>query len=296
MNRNKAELDSLYCFQDTMRYGSFSKAADMMDSTVIQLKKKIAQLEEDLNITFFVPGSEGKVPTAAGLFFYDKLESVLSNLETSIVQTKNVASEKPLKLSIAISDMFRPSIYSELIWRFSKEHPEVELKLSAPFWSDMRRRLIDGTVDLGLTYTGGLDEEPLLIRKTIFKSCPYLVYEEKLFDGQSLPTCLEDFKDHVFVCHEKDEIIKSQLDILPFEPKKIILVDSLKTLQLYVQSGIAFAICGPAQQIAEISGIRKLDIESRKDMGGADLLWDDNNQNPARELFLECADRVFGLK
>ena len=48
---------------------------------------------------------------------------VLGMVKGTIVQTKNVASEKPLKLSIAISYMFRPSIYSELIWRFSKEHP-----------------------------------------------------------------------------------------------------------------------------------------------------------------------------
>ncbi len=296
MFTKKTDFDNFYCFQNVMRCGSFKKASEEMQCTIAQIKKVITQIEEDLQVVLFEPESEGKLPTAAGLFLYDKLDGVLQNLETTIIQTKSIPEGKALKLNIAISDMVSGSVYRDLIRQFAKDYPEVQLTLSAPFWSDMRRKLIDGSLDIGLTYTGGLDDEPLLSRKTLFRSHPVIVYSRDLFDKKEEDLTIDDFRSQTFACFEKESVISSLYEILQFEPKKILLVDSLKTMQLYVQSGLACAVIGPAQQMNETEGIGRLEIQNTKTTMGADLIWEDSNQNPARRLFFDCADKVFGLK
>lgn len=294
---NKAiSLDSFNFLKKVVRSGSYKRAAAAIGCSVANVKKNIFQLEEKLKFKIFVPESEGKTLTAAGLFLYDNLESIFSSLEVSIVQAQNIPEEKSLSLSIAVSEMIAANSYGELLKRFSKEHPEIHLTLSSLHWLDLRRKLVDGSLDLAITFSEGLTEEPLFIRKPVFRSSPCIVYHNDLFPKDKNPESLDDFRDCTFVSYDKNIMIMQLESFLNFKPKKTILVDSLKSLQLYVKSGLACAVVGPAQQLMNDADISKYMLRDTGSTTGADLIWDGNNNNPAKTLFLECADRVYNLK
>ena len=89
MSQNKTSYDFFYLFRDVMRSGSYQKAARDSGCTVSAISQKISQMEKELGIDLFEEGSDGMAPTAAGLFLYDKLDTVLWNLDSIVQQARS---------------------------------------------------------------------------------------------------------------------------------------------------------------------------------------------------------------
>lgn len=295
MYNKKTSYDFLYLFRDVMRCGSFQKAAKEAGCTAASVGKKMAQMEAELDIILFEQGSNGMNPTAAGLFLYDKLDSVLWNLDSMLQQAKNIPAEDSMKLNIAISDMLCGSSYRQLIQNFTKSHPDVEFTLSAPTPSDMRRKLIDGRMDVALTYSVGLMDEPRMERMPLYRTKPYVYYNKHMEIGDPNEMGLEAFRACPFVCLNTDVAAMNVLRDLPFEPKKVYFVDSLKSLYLYVNAGLACCVLGASQQLSEAVDIGTFELTDVNNTMGIDLIWEKSNTNPAIRLLKDCAEKTFRL-
>lgn len=293
MYQKKTSYDYLYLFRDVMRCGSFQKAAKETGCTTAAISKKIAKMQKDLEITLFESDSEGMVPTAAGLYLYDNLDTVLWNLDATLQRAKNFPSENSMKLNLGIYDMIASSFFRPLIQTFTQMHPDIELVLSAPFMTEMRSRLLDGRMDAAVVYSVGLYDEPSLVRKPILrgKSCVY--YHNQLLGSNGDAPSVESFRDCPFVCLNTDLAARDTLQSLPFEPRKVIFADSLKSLYLYVNSGLACTVLGPIQQFQETAGISFLELPDADNTIGMDIVWDQSHTNPAISLLVNCAEKLF---
>ncbi len=291
--RKKTSYDFLYLFRDVMRCGSFQKAAREADCTPASISRKIAQMESELGITLFEKGSGGMAPTAAGLYLYDKLDSILWNLDAMLQEARNIPPETSMKLELGITDMISGSFYGQLIRSFTQSYPDVQLVLSAPAWPEMRRRLIDGRMDAALTYSIGFANEPRLIRKPIFRAKPCIYYSRLMPVGDTVQTGLEAFRECAFICLDTDVAAMNMLRDLPFEPRKVLFADSLKSLYLYVNAGLACTVLGPAQQLHETEGIERFELSDAAYTIGIDIVWEKSVSNPAVSLLADCAERVF---
>ena len=291
--QKKASYDLFYLYRDVMRSGSFQKAAKDMGSTAAAISKKMTQLENEIGIQLFEPGSSGMVPTAAGLYFYDKLDGVLWNLDSVIQQAKNIPDDKDLHLNLGISETLPGGSYRQLIRCFMENHPDVDLTISAPHWREMGRRLIDGRMDAALTYSIGLTDEPRLARKPLVRSQPRIYFHEEMQIFHPEDLSLDSFRDSTFICLDTDVAAMNMLRDLPYDPSKVIFTENLKTLIVYVNAGIACTILGPAQQLAETEGIRSFVLENMDYSMGIDLMWEKSNANPAISLLIDCIDKVY---
>ncbi len=291
--KKKTSYEFLYLFRDIMRCGSFQKAAKEMGCTAASINKKIAQMESELAVTLFESGSGGMVPTAAGLYLYDKLDIVLWNLDALLQQARNIPPENSLKLNLGISDMIAGSFYRQLIQNFTRSHPDVEFLLSAPLPSDMCRKLIDGRMDVALTYSVGLVDEPRLARKPIFRAKPCIYYNKQMFAGNEEAANTESFRDCAFICLNTDVAAMNMLRDLPFEPRKVIFAEDLRSLYLYVNVGLACTVLGPSQQLSETADIAYFELSDVEYTMGIDIVWEKSNANPAVRLLADCAEKVF---
>ena len=293
MYQGKTSYDSLYLFRDIMRCGSYQKAAKKLNCTPASIGKKIAQMESELEVVLFEKGSNGMVPTAAGLFLYDRLDTVLWNLEAMLQQAKNIPSEDSMKLSMGISDSISGRYYRQLIMDFTKNHPDVEFTLSAPSTSELRRKLIDGRMDIALTYSVGLADEPRLNRIPLFRSSPYIYYNTHMSVEDLDAHGVTAFRNCTFICLNTDVAATNVMRALPFEPKNVYFADSLKSLYLYVNAGLACAILGPSQQLSEAADIALFELPNVEYATGIDIIWEKSNSNPAIRLMLDCVEKSF---
>lgn len=293
MYSKKTSYDFLYIFRDVMRYGSFQKAAKEAGCTAASIGKKIAQMEAELDTVLFNPGTGGMVPTAAGLYLYDKLDTVLWNLDAMLQQTKNISPESTMELSLGISDLISGNSYRQLVQKFVENYPDVKLTLSSPSTSDLHRKLIDGRMDAAITYSVGYADEPRLVRRPLFRANPCIYYNVRMPVDTQKPLSIESFRDCTFVCLDTDVAAMNMLRDLPFEPRKVIFAENLKALFLYVNVGLACTILGPAQQFNEIVDMRYFELSDAGYAMGIDLVWEKSNTNSAIRLLVDCAEKIF---
>lgn len=294
MNKRKTSFDLLYLFKDIMRFGSFQKAAKDIGCTTASIEKKIAQMEVDLGITVFEHGSGGMVPTSAGLFLYDELDSVFWNMDAILQRARSIPPEGSMTLNLGIYDMISESFYRRLIQKFVHNHPDIKLCLSAPYLPEMRRKLVEGSMDVALTYSIGLTDEPGLIRIPLSRGKPCIYYcdtQLHVSDGEEIT--IDAFRNCTFVCLNTDIAARNMLRDLPFEPQKVIFAESLKSLYLYVNAGMACTVLGPSQALHETPGISYFELSDVEYTMGIDLVWEEFNTNPAILLLVDCAKRVF---
>ena len=292
MYKKKTSYDFFYLFRDIMRCGSFQRAARELDCTAASISKKMTQMEKDLGFELFEKDSGGMVPTAAGLFLYDRLDSVLWNIDAIVQEARNIPPESSMKLNIGISETFPGKAYRQLIQTFSKAHPDIAFSLSAPSWREMSRRLIDGKMDIALTYSLGFSGEPRLERKPLVTSGACIYYHEQLPVVNPDAVDIFSFKDCAFVCLDTDVAAMNMLKELPFDPQRVIFVESLKTLFLYVNAGLACTVLGPFQQLMETKGIRSFALTDMEYAMGIDLVWEKSNANPAISMLIDCAEKI----
>ena len=291
----KTSYDYLYLFRDIMRCGSYQKAAKEAGCTVASIAKKIAQMETELGFSVFEKDSGGMVPTATGLFLYDKLDSYLWNLDAMLQQAKNIPPEKTMKLTFGISDMIAGKFYRQFIQSFAVNHPGISFSMAALSASELRRKLTDGRVDMALTYSVGLLDEPGLERVPLYRGKPCIYYHKQMPVGDLEKEGIEALRNCTFACLNTDVAALDVLRVLPFEPEKVIFADTLKSIYLYVNAGLACAVMGPTQQMSESSDIVCFEVENADHGRGLDLVWVKSNTNPAIRLMADCAEKVYGL-
>ena len=293
MSQNKTSYDFFYLFRDVMRSGSYQKAARDSGCTVSAISQKISQMEKELGIDLFEEGSDGMAPTAAGLFLYDKLDTVLWNLDSIVQQARSIPSENSMTLNLGISEMLPGSVYRPLLQHFIRNYPHVKLTLSSPPWRELTRRLIDGRMDAALSFSIALANEPRLTKKPLTRSKPCIYYNEQLPVENPENISINSFRNCDFVCLNTDVAAMDMLRDLPFEPDRVIFTDSLKDLYLFVNAGLACTVLGPDQQLAETAGISFFSLSDMPYSMGIDLFLEKSNDNPAVSLLTDCADKVY---
>lgn len=289
---NKAGFDSFYIFQSVMRYGSFTGAAAAEGTTTENVAEEINRLESVLDMALFNPGSGGTVPTAGGLFLYDKLDNLLWNLEAILQQAKAIPPEDNMKLVLGISETMASSFYRKLIREFTKNHPTVELVLKS-FWTDLHRSLTEGKFDVALTFSIAYPEGTTLVRQPLTREKPVILYSDKLVPDAPEAVSIDSFCGRPFVCLNTDLAAMDMLKGLPFKPSRVIFTENLKTLQLYVVSGLACTVLSNSQQMAEVEGVHAFENTFVDYTMGTDIVWDRNNRNPAIAILASCAAKVF---
>ena len=290
MYNKQPSYEYLYLFRDVMRCGSFQKLARECDTTPASIGKKIARLESELGVPLFESGSNGMVPTAAGLYLYDRLDPVLWNLDSTIHQAKNIPAENSMKIDIGISEMISGTVYRSFMLTFARTYPDISFSLSTLNYSDMLRRLIEGRTDIAVTFSLGLINEPRLERMPLLRSKPGIYYSNEMDVGSVDELGINAFRESTFVCLNTDVATVDLMRDLPYEPKRIIFAENLKSLMLYVNAGLGCAIFSPYQQLFGTEGISFFELSDANYYLGVDLIWEKSNTNPAVRLLTRCAE------
>ena len=146
INRNHLAL-----FRAVAEAGGFSRAAEVVHVSQPAISMQVAELEESLGTPLFDRLPRGVRLTDAGetlLGYAQRISTLEGEAERAMRELRGLARGRlALGASTTIGSYLLPTILGD----FRRLHPAVELHLTIANTDEIKNRLIDRTLDLGLT-------------------------------------------------------------------------------------------------------------------------------------------------
>ncbi|MGJ0516963.1 MAG: LysR family transcriptional regulator [Methylomicrobium sp.] len=146
------DIEQIRTFLSVAANGSFQEAANRLYVTQSTVSMRIQRLEDFMRVPLFVRNRSGAHLTQQGRRFLKHAKSMLLTLE----QAKHDIG-LPSRFRASITVGARIALWETMLPRWIGEIrnslPDVSLRCDIGFEDDLMRRLIEGTVDIGLMYT-----------------------------------------------------------------------------------------------------------------------------------------------
>lgn len=143
------DLRQLRYFMAVAEELSFTKAAARLHLSQPPISRAIKQLEDDVGVALLERSKQHVRLTASGAHFYEEARVVVAAAASAITSTRQVAEGKAGRLTIGIGGT-AAYVLPELLSKFRKRFPEVQLVLSPLNLAYHQAALCDGKIDVGL--------------------------------------------------------------------------------------------------------------------------------------------------
>jgi LysR family hydrogen peroxide-inducible transcriptional activator len=131
--------------------GGFTQAARKLKLSQPSLSLAIKKLEDEVGQPLFDRLTRRVVPTQAGEHLLDTARRLLSELERSVSEVRELKGEVTGKLRVGAIPTIGPFVLPEVIDQFTRRYPEVELHITEHVTSRLMQMLESGELDVALT-------------------------------------------------------------------------------------------------------------------------------------------------
>jgi DNA-binding transcriptional LysR family regulator len=144
-------LNHLFLFRAVAEAGGFSRAAERIHISQPAISMQVGELEEQLGLTLFHRLGRGVKLTAAGellLGYAQRVGALAVDAERAMAEVKGLCRGR---LAIGASTTIGVYLLPSLLGEYRRLYPDIELQFDIANTEDIERRLVDGTLDAGLT-------------------------------------------------------------------------------------------------------------------------------------------------
>lgn len=142
------QLKRLTAFHTVAQLKSFSEAVSVTQLSQPTLSRLIKQLEEDIGVELIDRYHRPLQLTAAGQFFYEKVDSILKDLDSSITLTQKMA-HPPDTLNIGFVPSVLYGLLPAIIARLKQRLPKLAVQLKDISSFKQAGALKAGEIDIG---------------------------------------------------------------------------------------------------------------------------------------------------
>ncbi len=146
------DIDQIRTFLSVAANGSFQEAANRLYVTQSTVSMRIQRLEDYLRVPLFVRNRAGAHLTQQGRRFLKHAKSMLLTLEQAKHEI-GLPSRFRASITVGARIALCETILPRWIGEIRKQLPDVSLRCDIGFEKQLMRRLIEGTIDIGLMYT-----------------------------------------------------------------------------------------------------------------------------------------------
>lgn len=140
-------FEDMQAFVAVVEAGSFTAAADRLDSAKSAISRRVSALEERLGVQLLSRTTRRINLTATGRSYYERSARILADLNEAESAVAQEHGELRGTLRIALPLSFGIRHMCEPIAEFSRRHPRVEFDLDL---NDRRIDLVEDGVDLAV--------------------------------------------------------------------------------------------------------------------------------------------------
>ena len=163
------ELRQLKYFLAVADARSFVAAADTLFISRQAISKSVAQLEQELNVELFMRDSGGAFLTPAGMMFYERVRSLVMELDSVRSQMQSYGKRYQQRLNIAFS-IGTISLMEQRLLTYRENRHNVEVTYEEQPEAVCRQMLLEHKADVIVT-TDPVDD-PLFVTQQVLRS-PY---------------------------------------------------------------------------------------------------------------------------
>ena len=157
------ELNSIAIFVAVVEAGGFSKAAEKVGLSNSVISHHVTKLEESLGATLLYRSTRQLTLSDKGQDFYTVASSAIKSIEDATTDIRADGDDPSGQLHIAMPAFVPDPRLQQLIWDFTSQYENVDLKIS---FSDDPKKLIQDGFDIAFRL-GKLESSGIFSRKIV---------------------------------------------------------------------------------------------------------------------------------
>jgi DNA-binding transcriptional LysR family regulator len=238
-------LRQLQFFVAAAEAGSVSGAARALSISQSSVTEAIRALEDDLGVGLFDRQAKGLLITQKGSAFLRHAKQILADVATARTSFRDTAETATGRLSLGVTSLVAGYVLSDILSRFRRAFPQVELNVIEDNGEYLQHLLIGGELDVAVLLTSSVKDRMALHVETLLVS-PYRLW---LPLGHALAQqtviTLEELAGQPLIQLMVDEIEESTRRLtaaLPVKPEVAFRTRSVEAVRSLVATGAGLAI------------------------------------------------------
>lgn len=146
---NRASLTNLETLCSIARLGSFTAAAERLNTTQPAISRRVKELEQSLSVKLFHRQGRRMELTIQGRDLVERAEPLLNRLEGVVMSLDNPGAATGI-IRMGVGEMVAVTWFSALMERLKREMPSVTYQLEVDLTVNMRQKLELGQLDLAI--------------------------------------------------------------------------------------------------------------------------------------------------
>jgi DNA-binding transcriptional LysR family regulator len=238
-------LRQLQFFVAAAEAGSVSGAARALSISQSSVTEAIRALEDDLGVSLFDRQAKGLLITQKGSAFLRHAKQILADVAMARTSFRDTAEMATGRLSLGVTSLVAGYVLSDILSRFRRAFPQVELNVIEDNGEYLQHLLIGGELDVAVLLTSSVKDRMALHVETLLVS-PYRLW---LPLGHALAQqtfiTLEELAGQPLIQLMVDEIEESTRRLtaaLPVKPEVAFRTRSVEAVRSLVATGAGLAI------------------------------------------------------
>lgn len=160
------DLNDLLAFRAVAQLGNFRKAAEAVHISQPAFSRRIDKLEQALGVRLLERTTRRVSLTAVGRDFARKVETLLDDLDETLLGLRGVATSRMGEVRVACVPSTVYYFLSQVIHRYRERYPKLRVHVFDASANEVLAAVARGESDFGLNFMGGsepdIDFQPLL--------------------------------------------------------------------------------------------------------------------------------------
>lgn len=238
-------LRQLQFFVAAAEAGSVSAAARALSISQSSVTEAIRGLEEDLGVTLFERRARGLDLTHRGSLFLRHASQILGDVATARVAFREEPGAEAGRLSLGVTSLVAGYVLSDMLSRFRRAFPGVEVSALEETGEYLQHLLIGGEIDVAVLLTSAIRERAALNVETLLVS-PYRLWlpmGHHLAEAEAIAP--EDLAGESFIMLTVDEIEESTRRLMAgfsVRPRIAFRTRSVEAVRSLVATGAGVAL------------------------------------------------------
>ena len=238
-------LRQLRFFVAAAEQASVSGAARALSISQSSVTEAIQSLEADLGVALFERRARGLEMTHKGSLFLRHASQILGDVATARMAFRDEEGDLAGRLSLGVTSLVAGYVLSEMLSRFRRAYPKVELSAVEDNADYLQHLLIGGELDVAVLLTSSIRDRAALQVESLLVS-PYRLWlptGHRLTDAEAIS--LDDLAGEQLIVLTVDEIEESTrrlMGALRVKPDIAFRTRSVEAVRSLVATGAGVAL------------------------------------------------------
>lgn len=297
--KREMEISALQQFLVLAETLNFTQAAEKCFVTQPTLSRKIAVLENELGVRFFVRSRKSVMLTAEGSALVEHARRIVSEYEEILSITDPYRRGIGGSLKIGYSSYpFMLNIYMEVEERIKQRYPEIRTQITYGEFSENLEMLLEDQIDGIFILDCGLDKYPELVWEQVAPSRAYILVNHNHPLAGRERIFLEELTEEPFIVSNREnypELFDFRIRYCMekgIRPENIRYARNVKDVMVMVSRGEGVAVLNEDGQIDTIGTIHAIPLADAVPPVHLVFVWKKKKQSSCIGKFVEILREV----